>query len=198
MSGVPTILYRDAHLEIVDKPTGVAVAAGRDGDHASSLLGQLGLRLCHRLDVGTSGVLVLARTEHGQRLVSAAFERGAVEKTYLALVAGDLSDAGVVDLPLGDWKRGRVQIGRGRPARTRFAVLARGVHRARVHAWPETGRTHQIRAHLSAVGAPIVGDEDYGGPAAARIYLHAARIVLPWPTADDRLVIEASEPAGFA
>lgn len=190
------VLYRDDHLEIVDKPAGVAVTDGRDARAADPVIARLGLLLCHRLDVGTSGVLVLARTPHGQRVVSDAFSRGAVRKTYLALVAGTPPDSGLIDLPLGEWKRGRVQIGRGRPARTRYTVVERKGARARLLLWPETGRTHQLRAHLSSIGAPIVGDEDYGGPAASRVYLHASQVALPWPDRGET-VVDAPEPSGF-
>ncbi len=195
MTPRPVVLYQDAHIEIVDKPVGIGTQGGRAGERGLAEL--LDLRVCHRLDVGTSGVLVLARTAHGQRVISAAFEGGTVKKTYLALCQGQLPDEGAVDLPLGEWKRGRVQIGKGRPALTRFTVLARSGTRATVLAHPETGRTHQVRAHLCSVGAPIVGDEDYGGPPAPRIFLHALRLVLPWPTAGDRLTIESPEPPGF-
>lgn len=194
MSRVPT-LYADDGIVVVDKPAGIGVVPGRHDD--ASLAASLGLLVCHRLDVGTSGALVLARTPDAQRRLSAAFAEGAVAKTYLALCAGTLPDAGVVDLPLGEWKRGRVQIGRGRPARTRYTVEARAGARLRVVAHPETGRTHQIRAHLSAAGAPIVGDEDYGGPPAPRIHLHAWQVVLPWPTPQRRLTVTAPEPPGF-
>lgn len=188
-------LYRDADLEIVDKPVGIGVTAGRDDER--SLAADRGLLVCHRLDVGTSGVLVLARTPGGQRQISEAFANGDVEKEYLAVCAGPLADDGIIDVPLGEWKRGRVQIGKGRPARTRFEVTERANGRCRVMLRPETGRTHQIRAHLCSVGAPIVGDEDYGGPPAPRILLHALRVVLPWPRPGDRLVVTAPEPPGF-
>lgn len=194
MSAAPT-LYDDHGIVVVDKPSGVGVVPGRHDD--ASLAAELGLLVCHRLDVGTSGALVLARTADAQRRMSEAFAAAAVHKTYLAVCVGALPDDGAVDLPLGEWKRGRVQIGRGRPARTRYRVDARVGARLRVLAYPETGRTHQIRAHLSAAGAPIVGDEDYGGPPAPRILLHAAEVVLPWPTARDRLTVRAPEPAEF-
>jgi len=194
MSG-PPILYEDRDIVVVDKPVGIGVVAGRNDDNA--LAAQLGLLVCHRLDVGTSGALVLARTAGGQRTISEAFALGTVEKTYLALCQGTLPDAGLVEVPLGDWKRGRVQIGRGRAAVTRFEVERRNGSRLRVHAFPQTGRTHQVRAHLAWRGAPIVGDEDYGGPPSTRVFLHALRIVLPWPSTAARLELTAPEPPGF-
>ena len=194
MSNPPT-LYEDRDIVVIDKPCGIGVVAGRNDDDALAV--QLGLLVCHRLDVGTSGVLVLARTALGQRKISEAFASGAVEKTYLALCHGKLPEEGLVDVPLGDWKRGRVQIGRGRNAVTRFQVERRSGSRLRVLAFPQTGRTHQVRAHLAWSGAAIVGDEDYGGPPSTRVFLHALRVVLPWPSPDARLELGAPEPSGF-
>ncbi len=188
-------LYRDRHLEVVDKPTGLPVIPARDG--GGSIAGLTGLRVVHRLDTETSGVLVLARSLAGQRLLSAAFAERRVVKEYMAVCVGDLPDSGVCEVPLGEWKRGRVRIGEGRAARTEWEVVWRTGDRLGVRARPVTGRTHQIRAHLCHLGAPILGDEDYGAPAAPRLYLHAARIELPWPSASDRLVITSPIPAGF-
>ncbi len=139
----------------------------------------------------------MARSLAGQRMISEAFATGRVHKEYLAVVAGDLPDEGEVDLPIGEWKRGRVKIGEGRPARTRFRVRWRAGGRTGVLAIPLTGRTHQIRAHLASLGAPIVGDPTYGGPEADRLYLHAWRIRLPWPGPNDELWAEAPPPPGF-
>ncbi len=191
-----TVLYSDRHLVILDKPSGLPVIPGRQG--GPSIAGESGLLVCHRLDTETSGVLVLARSAAGHRLVNAAFAEGRVEKTYRAVVDQPLPDAVDVDLAIGEWRRGRVRVGDGKPAWTGFSVVWRDGARVGVEARPRTGRTHQIRAHLAALAAPIVGDEDYGGTPADRIYLHAARIVLPWPQADSRLVVEAPLPPGFA
>jgi 23S rRNA-/tRNA-specific pseudouridylate synthase len=153
-----------------------------------------GLAPCHRLDVETSGCLVLARPPEGERALQRAFQAGSVRKEYLAVVVGTLNDEQVVDLPIGEWKRGRVVIGKGRPASTRLTVRWRSDGRVGVLAEPFTGRTHQIRAHLSSLGAPILGDPTYGGPRADRLYLHAWRVCLPWP--EERWV-EAPIPPGF-
>lgn len=188
-------LHRDRHIQILDKPVGVPVVPARDG--GNSLATETGLRVCHRLDRDTSGVLVMARSLAGQRQVSEAFATGRVRKQYLAVVVGELPDAGEVDLPIGEWKRGRVKIGEGRAARTRFTVRWRAEGRIGVLAEPITGRTHQIRAHLASLGAPLLGDPTYGGPEADRLYLHAWRLRLPWPGPDDALEVEAPVPPGF-
>lgn len=189
------VLYRDRHLLVIDKPAGIDTVPDRQG--SDSVVGRTGLMVCHRLDRGTSGVLVLGRSAAGHRLVNAAFAEGRVRKQYRAVVAGELADAGEVDLPIGPWKRGRVVVGVGRAARTRWTVRWREGGRAGVLAEPLTGRTHQIRAHLAAAGAPVVGDEDYGGPPADRLYLHAWRLTLPWPGRHDALLLEAPVPPGF-
>lgn len=161
-------------------------------------MGETGLLVVHRLDTDTSGCLVMARSTAGQRMLSEAFATRNVEKTYLAVVVGPLPDVGETDAPIGEWKRGRVSVGRGgKHARTAWRVLWREGDRAGVEVWPHTGRTHQIRAHLGALGAPLVGDPTYGGPEAERLYLHAWRIVLPWPGAGDRLVVTSPPPPGF-
>lgn len=190
------VLYQDRHLVVLDKPIGIPVIPARD--QGVSLAGLTGNLVCHRLDRETSGVLVMARSAAGQRLMSMAFAEARVEKSYLAVVTGPMPEAATVDVPIGDWKRGRVQIGKGRAAFTTFTrrwTTADG--RSGVLARPTTGRTHQIRAHLCHLGAPILGDIDYGGKPAARLYLHAWRVVLPWPGAQDRLVVEAPVPPGF-
>ncbi len=189
-------LYRDRHLEVIDKPPGIPVVPARDG--GDSIVGKTGLLVVHRLDTDTSGALVLARSEHGQRVLSAAFQDGRVGKVYAALCTGSLpATSGTCDVPLGEWKRSRVKIGEGKASRTAWELLRQEGERLAVVARPQTGRTHQVRAHLCHLGAPIVGDEAYGGVEAARIHLHAWRIDLPWPERDGTLTIEAPLPAGF-
>ena len=194
-------IYRDAHVEVVDKPHGIAVTPERDGRPCVETL--TGLRAVHRIDRETSGLLVLARTDEGVRRLSEAFAQGRVEKRYAAVClpfpgsTPATTDAGHCTVPIGDWQRGRVRVGQGRPARTNWAVVWREGAQVGVLATPRTGRTHQIRAHLCHLGAPIVGDEPYGAAPAARLLLHAWRIVLPWPAPRDRLALEAPLPAAF-
>lgn len=189
------VLFRDRHLEVIDKPAGRPVIPGRQG--GGSIAEDTGLLVCHRLDTDTSGVLVLARTAAGHRIMNRAFAEGRMTKEYAAVVAGEPPDDVTVDLPIGEWRRGRVSVGQGKAAQTRFCVRWRDGPRTGVLALPVTGRTHQIRAHAASLGAPLVGDPTYGGPAADRLYLHAWRITLPWPGEADRLVLQAPLPPGF-
>ena len=200
-----------ADVVALDKPAGVSMATSSrstDGSGAEvvrRLLAACGepddpeLLLVHRLDVGTSGVVLLARGEAAHRALSLAFQNRRVRKTYRALVWGHPAPAqGVLDQPLGrdprDGRRMKVRAG-GKAARTRYRTLARFPSAADLDLSPETGRTHQIRVHLSAHGHPIVGDDLYGGAtrwrgvrdpslrralaAVGRPLLHAARVEIP-------------------
>ena len=193
----------------LDKPAGVSMAtSSRDGSGAEAVRRLLegcreahdrDLLLVHRLDVGTSGVVLLARGEAAHRALSLAFQNRRARKTYRALVWGHPAPAvGALDDPLGrdpkDGRRMRVRAD-GKPARTNYRTLARLPSAADLELSPETGRTHQIRVHLSAHGHPIVGDDLYGGAtrwrgvrdpahrralaAVGRPLLHAARVRIP-------------------
>lgn len=190
------LLYQDPQVVVIDKPSGVPVSPTPGG--AQSIEEALGLLIVHRLDVETSGALVLARTTEAQRRLNSAFHERRVGKRYRAVCVGTPpAEAGLIDTPLGDWKRGRVSIGRGRPAQTRWRVVWMADGRVGIEAEPITGRTHQVRAHLSEIGMPILGDDAYGAPVSSRVWLHAQQLALPWPSVTDRLVIEAPLPDGF-
>jgi len=175
------IVHRDAHCIVVDKPAGLLAVPGRvDPD---CVLARLQLEhpealVVHRLDQATSGLLLFARTPQAQREFSADFAERRIAKRYVALVTGALAESGQCELPLNaDWPRRplqKVDHEHGKPSTTRWRVLTSnpdGVRRLELE--PVTGRSHQLRVHLQALGCPIVGDTLYGGAEAPRLMLHA-------------------------
>ncbi|WP_207478371.1 RluA family pseudouridine synthase [Arenibaculum pallidiluteum] len=186
------VLHRDANLLVLDKPAGLAVHPGpRTPESLEAFLPALAFGLCqppaivHRLDRDTAGCLVLARHPKALRRVNRLFAEGAVGKTYWALVRGSPREAsGTVDLALlkvsgpQGWRM--VVDPAGQPATTAYRVLGAGGGIALVELQPRTGRTHQIRVHLAALGCPILDDPVYGTarPGAPHALL-ARRIVVP-------------------
>lgn len=168
------LLYRDAMMLILDKPAGLAVHAGPSGGtHLMQFLDGLrfGLprapELAHRLDRDTAGCLVLGRHRKALARLGELFAAGKVEKVYWAVVVGaPLGDTGVIDQPLKKLERRHgwkmVVDPRGQPSVTEWRVLGRSERLTWIEARPRTGRTHQIRVHLAAIGLPIVGDSVYG------------------------------------
>ena len=204
----PFILYVDDQIVVVDKPPGLPAVPGRtaalqDCAH-SRVRGRHGDALVvHRLDMATSGLLVFARSLEAQRTLGHAFERREVDKRYEAWVAGLPSqDSGSIDLPLApDWPhrpRQRVDVERGRPARTHWSVLERARDRCRLALQPVTGRTHQLRVHLAQIGHPILGDTLYAPDGvqsmAPRLCLHATRLEMKHPQTGLRVVFESPPP----
>lgn len=206
------VLHADADLVFVDKPAGVPAQPTLTSDRGAlpELVGAvLGapVTLVHRLDRETSGVTVLARTPGAAAALAEAFRTGGPEKTYLALTARPPEPReGTIALALGkDPARPglrRVDSG-GDPAVTRYRTLRAGPAATLVEARPETGRTHQIRVHLAAAGAPLLGDARYGGPRRVgevhvpRVMLHAARLALRHPVSGEALAVEAPVPEDF-
>lgn len=223
-----TLLYVDEHLVAVDKPPRVLSVAGRGGEAPDlpTLMRQRAefaanepLRGVQRLDRDASGVLVYARTLAAQRQLTAAFERHEVEKVYIALVSGYVAADGEVDLPLA-FDRGdsavEVSPRRGKPALTRYHVLERVAGHTVLECRPLTGRLHQIRVHMAAIGHPLGVDPQYGGaerimlsnfkagyrqstrhaerPLIERLTLHAARLSCRHPASGALLTIEAPLP----
>jgi 23S rRNA pseudouridine1911/1915/1917 synthase len=218
------ILYEDEDLVVVNKPAGMIVHAGAGtatGTLVNALLhrlgqlsgvgGQLRPGIVHRLDRGTSGVLVVARHDEAHRQLAEQFRVRRVEKTYLALVHGSLKhDAGSIDLPVARDLRRRTRMTarrrQGREARTDWRVLARLDGFTLVEVSLHTGRTHQIRVHFSALGHPVVGDALYGAPRQVRAgrqtlpplgrnFLHAARIRFQHPRRAEAVEVRAPLPS---
>lgn len=177
------------------KPAGLLSVPGRNEADSVARRAQTcwpDALVVHRLDMATSGLLLLARGAAAQRSLSIAFEQRRVDKTYVAIVDGLVrDDAGEIALPLCvDWPRRprqQVDLAHGRPSLTRWRVLARDAAcaRSRLELHPITGRSHQLRVHLAAIGHPIIGDEFYAPPAvhqgAPRLLLHATRLVFSHP-----------------
>jgi len=208
VAGGVELLFVDDELVAIDKPVGLlSVASERErGRTALALVGAaLGrpgqperLWPVHRLDRETSGVLLLARSREACEGARAEWERA--RKTYLAVVEGaPAEDSGVVDAPLWEDRQLFVRVGQGpdaREARTRWRVLERRRGASLLEVELDTGRRHQIRAHLAHLGHPVVGDPRYGARA-ARMGLHALRLVVPHPRDGRELALEAPAPAAL-
>ncbi|MCU0968302.1 MAG: RluA family pseudouridine synthase [Rubrivivax sp.] len=196
------VVHEDEALVVVDKPAGMLAVPGRGDDRADSIARRAVARwadalVVHRLDMATSGLMVLARGAASQRRLARAFERREVRKTYVAVVHGRVATAaGTIDLPLAaDWPRRprqRVDAVHGRPALTRWRTIGHacgpgGAPATRLELEPVTGRTHQLRVHLQAIGHPMVGDALYAeavegpSPAATRLLLHACALAFAHP-----------------
>lgn len=195
VAGLP-VLHVDAHWIVADKPAGLLSVPGRGPEKADCLWYRLDVALgpvlvVHRLDMATSGVMVFARDAVSQRVLSQTFAQGRADKRYEAIVWGHpAADEGEIDLPLAaDWPRRplqKVDAVRGKPSLTTWRVLQRHADgTARLQLQPRTGRTHQLRVHLQAIGHPIVGDAlyapDHPPGAAGRLLLHACGLQLPHP-----------------
>jgi 23S rRNA pseudouridine1911/1915/1917 synthase len=210
------VVWEDEHLLVVDKPAGVVVHPARG--HATGTLAQALERrgaaggeagragLVHRLDRDTSGLLVVARSEDVHAALKAQLKARRILREYLALVQGRPSArTGVIEAPLGRDRRVRTRISTdtadGRAAVTHFATerALEGYTLLRVRL--ETGRTHQIRAHLKAIGHPVVGDPEYGRQGLLgleRQFLHAEHLAFEHPVTDERIDIRSPLPADLA
>ena len=213
------VLFCDPHLVALDKPAGRIVIPGRGApertvlDEAREAYGRLWV--VHRLDRGTSGVLLLARSAEAHRALNLAFDAREVEKRYVALVRGAPPDVQRIDRGIAPARKGRMRPAapddpRGKPSATVVRVVERfpGVGLALVECAPETGRTHQIRVHLAAVGTPLAFDPDYGDDAPVRAGdgalllgrtpLHAVSLSLAHPLTRAPLRVEAPLPEDLA
>ncbi len=216
------VRFADEHLLVLAKPAGLVVHPGPGHDHGTVVHGLLHRfpeiaevgaptrpGIVHRLDRDTSGLMIVARTSQAYDALVDAFATHAIDRRYFALVSGTPgARRGVVDAPIGRSTRRRTRMAvrdSGRPARTGYEVLASWEEPdvSLLECTLETGRTHQVRVHLSAIGHPIVGDRTYGGrilrgperdDAASRPFLHAHRLVFEHPVLGEQIDVEDPLP----
>ena len=206
------VVYADASLLVLNKPSGLLAVPGRGADKQDCLSSRVqrlypDALIVHRLDMATSGLMLMARGTGMQRALSGLFERREVHKRYLAVVDGHLKPAsapdgwGLIDLPiLVDWPRRPLRIidaVLGKPSQTRWRALAfdAPTHSTRVELEPLTGRSHQLRVHLQALGHPILGDALYAPEGvqakAPRLLLHACALGFMHPVSSEALLLES-------
>jgi tRNA pseudouridine32 synthase/23S rRNA pseudouridine746 synthase len=209
MGGLSGLVHADDCLVVVDKPAGLLSVPGRGADKQDCLSSRVQREfpdalVVHRLDMATSGLFLMARGAQVQRMLSIAFAGREVRKAYVAVVAGRMQGEGEIDLPLiADWPNRPRQVvdhQAGKPSRTLWRARAYDEARdtTRVELEPITGRSHQLRVHLMAIGHPILGDALYAPAAvqqlAPRLMLHAARLGLAHPATGKELAFASDPP----
>jgi 23S rRNA pseudouridine1911/1915/1917 synthase len=207
------IIYEDNDLLVVDKPAGLPIHPA-PGHYSHTLVNAIlaylpslpesdeSLRpgIVHRLDKDASGVMVVAKNSVAQANLINQFKSRTVVKAYLVLVKGHLiPDEGVIEAPIGRDPRNRKRmavVAEGKEARTQYSVIKYIGDHTLVEVRPETGRTHQIRVHLSAIGYPVVGDSAYGvkSPYLSRPFLHARRLGFKLPSTTEYVEFTSSLP----
>ena len=200
------VVYADEALIALDKPAGLLAVPGRGPDKQDCLAVRVqtlypDARVVHRLDMATSGLLLMARGPHAQRQLGMAFAQRCVHKRYVAVVEGVVPHAErEIDLPLApDWPqrpRQRVDPTHGKPSLTRYRVLSvdHTLRRTRLCLEPVTGRSHQLRVHLLAIGHRIVGDTLYGAAPHERLLLHASELALEHPVSGATVRLQSEAP----
>ncbi|GGF85023.1 bifunctional tRNA pseudouridine(32) synthase/23S rRNA pseudouridine(746) synthase RluA [Alteromonas lipolytica] len=203
-----SLLYYDDDVIVINKPSGLLSVPGKAPEHRDSLIARLQrvfpqARIVHRLDMATSGVMVVAQHKDSHRQLSRQFELRQTAKRYYARVAGTPEKtAGSIDLPLiCDWPnrpKQKVDFDAGKPALTHYQVVQQLPTEALIALTPVTGRSHQLRVHMLALGHPILGDRLYGSPtviaSAPRLQLHAQSLCFTHPVSGDRLNFSAPLP----
>lgn len=205
------VIFEDARVLAFNKPSGLpSQVRGNKARNLDHLLWAFAKsngkrpRLVHRLDAGTSGVIIAGKTKPAAAALSQSLERRTAKKTYLAVVGGALPEdnRGVIDVPIARVETDRgTQIvaghAQGKSALTHWQILERADGKALMELRPKTGRMHQLRVHLAYFGCPILGDRIYGEAASAtRLMLHALQLELPHPSGGE-ITLKAPAPAGF-
>lgn len=208
------ILHQDAHLLIINKPSGLLSLSGKNPQNLDSVHYRLvqqfpDCTLAHRLDFGTSGLMVVARNKAINAALCQQFSQRSVTKTYSALLCGHLhEDEGVIDAPIAKdparFPRMSISAANGKPARSRYQVATRFYHDrlalTRVQLIPETGRTHQLRIHCELLGYPILGCDLYGGrerpgtEQTPRLMLHASALSFVHPVTREKIDAYSASP----
>lgn len=204
------IAYQDDYLLVVDKPSGLLSVPGRGADKQDCLASRVqqshpSALIVHRLDMGTSGLLVLALDKESHRRMGLLFEKRLVEKRYIAVVDGKPeTQCGEIDLPLiTDWPnrpRQMIDHENGKPAQTFYECLEYDAQNdsTRIRLTPKTGRSHQLRVHMQALGHPILGDELYASEQAVskaeRLLLHAYELGFEHPVSGKSLSLKTKLP----
>lgn len=202
------VLHADEEVLVVDKPSGLLSVPGKAAEHSDCIEARAHVqfpeaRIVHRLDMDTSGVMVLAMNPAAHRHLGLQFERRKTSKIYVADIWGSpVEDEGEIDLPLiCDWPNRPKQMvcfENGKPALTRWQVIDRKERTARVRLFPHTGRSHQLRVHMLALGYPIIGDRFYAEgkalAASSRLALHAETLTLHHPSNGERVTFQAVCP----
>ncbi len=201
------IVFQDEAIIVANKPAGLLSVPGKNAGREDCLTARLQAQfwdalLVHRLDCDTSGIIIYARTKQAQGYLGQEFEKRRAEKTYIARVWGvPAARSGVIDLPIGpDWNDSPRQIidpVHGRPSQTAWHVLSDDGANARMQLHPKTGRSHQLRVHMQALGHPILGDPIYATGAALdhpRLMLHAQDLSLHHPISGAWVSFRAAAP----
>ncbi|MAY37245.1 MULTISPECIES: RluA family pseudouridine synthase [Spongiibacter] len=202
------LLYEDEQLLAVDKPAGLLSVPGRHPANRDCLITRLqqdypSARIVHRLDMATSGLMLIALNPDSHRALSRLFEQRQIHKEYHAVVAGQVAaHEGVIDLPLAcDWPRRprqHINFGHGKPAQTHYRRLDTSATQSRLLLTPYTGRSHQLRVHCASLGHPILGCEFYADAstrdASPRLLLHASALQLLHPVSGEALSLHCEPP----
>ena len=206
--GVPPVLHADDHLVVFDKPSGLLSVPGIGPEKADCLVSRAntvfpGIRIVHRLDRDTSGIIVLARDAQTHRHLSIQFQERQTHKVYEALVLGSpVENEGLIDAAirkdLDNPPRQCIDPLQGRPSQTHWQVMDRHNDSARVELRPRTGRSHQLRLHLLHIGHPILGDDLYAPPEglakADRLCLHATSLTFTHPAHQETMTCTSAAP----